>query len=165
LASPFARADASNGTGAEAKEDIAMTVHDILQTKGAQVVSVAPGDTVGNVARVLNDRRIGAVLVREDGKVVGVFSERDVVRGLARYGAQALDRLVSDLMTHDVVTCKPNDTVHDVMERMTARRIRHLPVLENGQLKGIVSIGDLVKARIEEAEREAQDLREYIKAG
>jgi CBS domain-containing protein len=142
-----------------------MTVHDILQTKGAQVVSVSPGDTVGNVARVLNDRRIGAVLVRDEGKVVGVFSERDVVRGLARYGAQTLDRPVSDLMTHDVVTCKPNDTVHDVMERMTARRIRHLPVLENGQLKGIVSIGDLVKARIEEAEREAQDLREYIKAG
>ena len=142
-----------------------MTVQDILQSKGGQVVSVAPGDTIGNVARVLADRRIGAVLVREEGKVVGVFSERDVVRGLARHGAQALERPVSDLMTREVITCKPAETVHDVMERMTARRIRHLPVLDNGQLTGIVSIGDLVKARIEEAEREASDLREYIKAG
>jgi CBS domain-containing protein len=142
-----------------------MTVQAILQSKGAQVVSVSPGDTVGNVARVLADRRIGAVLVREQGKVVGVFSERDIVRGLARYGAQSLDRPVSDLMTHDVITCKPLESVHDVMERMTARRVRHLPVIDNGQLIGIVSIGDLVKERIEEAEREAQDLREYIKAG
>jgi len=142
-----------------------MTVQAILQSKGAQVVSVSPGDTVGNVARVLADRRIGAVLVRQEGKVVGVFSERDVVRGLARHGAQALERPVSDLMTHDVITCKPLESVHDVMERMTARRIRHLPVIDNGQLIGIVSIGDLVKERIEEAEREAQDLREYIKAG
>ena len=142
-----------------------MTVQAILQSKGNQVVSVSPGDTVGKVTRVLADRRIGAVLVRQEGKVVGVFSERDIVRGLARYGAQALDRLVSDLMTHDVITCKPSETVHDVMERMTARRIRHLPVVDNGQLIGIVSIGDLVKERIEEAEREAQDLREYIKAG
>jgi CBS domain-containing protein len=142
-----------------------MTVQAILQSKGAQVVSVSPGDTVGNVARVLADRRIGAVLVREQGKVVGVFSERDIVRGLARYGAQSLDRPVSDLMTHDVITCKPAESVHDVMERMTARRVRHLPVIDNGQLIGIVSIGDLVKERIEEAEREAQDLREYIKAG
>jgi len=142
-----------------------MTVQAILQGKGAQVVSVSPGDTVGNVARVLSDRRIGAVLVREQGKVVGVFSERDIVRGLARYGAQSLERPVSDLMTHDVITCKPSESVHDVMERMTARRVRHLPVIDNGQLIGIVSIGDLVKERIEEAEREAQDLREYIKAG
>lgn len=142
-----------------------MSVQDILQSKGGQVVSVSPGDSVGNVSRVLADRRIGAVLVREEGRVVGVFSERDVVRGLARYGAPALDRPVSDLMTREVITCKPSDTVHDVMERMTAKRIRHLPVLDNGQLKGIVSIGDLVKARIEEAEREAQDLKEYIKAG
>ena len=142
-----------------------MTVQAILQSKGAQVVSVSPGDTVGNVARVLSDRRIGAVLVREQGKVVGVFSERDIVRGLARYGAQSLERPVSDLMTHDVITCKPAESVHDVMERMTARRVRHLPVIDNGQLIGIVSIGDLVKERIEEAEREAQDLREYIKAG
>lgn len=142
-----------------------MTVQAILQSKGAQVVSVSPGDTVGNVARVLADRRIGAVLVRQEGKVVGVFSERDVVRGLARHGAQVLERPVSDLMTHDVITCKPLESVHDVMERMTARRIRHLPVIDNGQLIGIVSIGDLVKERIEEAEREAQDLREYIKAG
>lgn len=142
-----------------------MTVQSILQSKGAQVVSVSPGDTVGNVARVLADRRIGAVLVRQEGKVVGVFSERDVVRGLARHGAQSLERPVSDLMTHDVITCKPLESVHDVMERMTARRIRHLPVVDNGQLIGIVSIGDLVKERIEEAEREARDLREYIKAG
>jgi len=142
-----------------------MTVQAILQGKGAQVVSVSPGDTVGNVARVLADRRIGAVLVRQESKVVGVFSERDIVRGLARYGAQSLERPVSDLMTHDVITCKPSESVHDVMERMTARRIRHLPVVDNGQLIGIVSIGDLVKERIEEAEREAQDLREYIKAG
>jgi CBS domain-containing protein len=142
-----------------------MTVQAILQSKGAQVVSVSPGDTVGNVARVLADRRIGAVLVREQGKVVGVFSERDIVRGLARYGVQSLERPVSDLMTHDVITCKPAESVHDVMERMTARRVRHLPVIDNGQLIGIVSIGDLVKERIEEAEREAQDLREYIKAG
>lgn len=142
-----------------------MTVHDILESKGGQVVSVGPDDTVSSVARVLADRRIGAVLVRDEGRVVGVFSERDVVRGLGRYGAATLDRPVSDLMTRDVVTCRPTDTVHDVMERMTAKRIRHLPVLDNGQLKGIVSIGDLVKARIDEAEREAQDLREYIKAG
>src|ERR1041385_1417005 len=121
-----------------------MTVQDILHSKGGQVVSVSPGDTVGNVARVLADRRIGAVLVREEGKVVGVFSERDVLRGLSRYGAQALERPVSDLMTREVVTAKPAETVHDVMERMTARRIRHLPVLDNGQLIGIVSIGDQV---------------------
>lgn len=142
-----------------------MTVHDILESKGGQVVSVAPHDTVSSVARVLADRRIGAVLVRDEGKVVGVFSERDVVRGLGRHGSASLDRPVSDLMTRDVVTCRSADTVHDVMERMTTKRIRHLPVMDSGQLKGIVSIGDLVKARIEEVEREAQDLREYIKAG
>ena len=142
-----------------------MSVQDILQTKGGQVVSVGPNDTVAAVARVLSDRRIGAVLVREEAKVVGVFSERDAIRALAKHGAKALDLPMKELMTRDVVYARPTDTVHELMEQMTARRIRHLPVMDNGQLRGVISIGDVVKARIEEAERETQDLKHYIAAG
>jgi len=142
-----------------------MSVQDILQSKGGQVVSVGPNDTVAAVARVLSDRRIGAVLVREEGKVVGVFSERDAIRAVAKHGAKALDLPMKELMTRDVVYARPTDTVHELMEQMTARRIRHLPVMDNGQLQGVISIGDVVKARIEEAERETQDLKHYIAAG
>ncbi len=135
----------------------------ILKGKGKEVVSVAPGDTVLAVARVLTERRIGAALVRDAaGRTLGIISERDIVGGMANQGQGTTQLPAERLMTRDLVTVTPQTRVTEAMELMTRHRVRHLPVLENGELVGLVSIGDLVKARIEEAEHEAAELKAYV---
>ncbi|MDO1558303.1 CBS domain-containing protein [Brevundimonas sp. 2R-24] len=142
-----------------------MLVTEILKDKGGAVHQVGPDATVSKAAGELLDRKVGAVVVTDGGRVAGIFSERDMVRAVCQDGASALERPVSDYMTRDVVTAEPSDTVDTLMARMTDRRIRHLPVVEHGRLTGIVSIGDLVKCKIAEATHEADTLRQYIAAG
>jgi CBS domain-containing protein len=139
-----------------------MTVARIINEKGRDVVTIGPGASLAEVAALLSEKRIGAVVVIDNGELLGILSERDIVRGLARHGAEVLNKLASDCMTSRVVTCRPEDTINDVMQKMTTGRFRHLPVIENGALAGLVSIGDIVKRRIEEVEREAEQIREYI---
>jgi CBS domain-containing protein len=135
----------------------------VLKGKGSDVVSVAPGDTVLAVARVLTERGIGAALVRDPaGALLGIISERDIVRGMANQGQGTTQLPAEKLMTRDLVTVAPQTSVGEAMELMTRRRVRHLPVLEGGQLVGLVSIGDLVKRRIDEAEHEAAELKAYV---
>jgi CBS domain-containing protein len=140
-----------------------MTIASILAHKGSAVTTVTPDMAVHDVARLLTERRIGAALVTDtNGDVLGVISERDIVKGVAGIGAQVLQRPAREIMTSPVITCSPRDSVNEAMEQMTDRRIRHLPVLDGGKLAGMVSIGDLVKARIDETEREAAALKDYI---
>ena len=141
-----------------------MNVDGILRAKGASVVTIKPDATIGDLVRGLRDERIGAMVVSEDGRsVLGIISERDVVRGLAERGPRILEAAVAELMTRQVVSCTPRDTVKQVMAEMTKRRIRHVPVLTDGVLSGIISIGDVVKNRLEEIEMETNVLREaYI---
>ena len=135
----------------------------ILKNKGREVVSVAPNAPVLSVARVLTERGIGAALVRDPaGALLGIISERDIVRGMANQGQGTTQLPAEKLMTRDLVTVTPQTRVSEAMELMTRRRVRHLPVLENGQLTGLVSIGDLVKLRIDEAEHEAAELKAYV---
>jgi CBS domain-containing protein len=142
-----------------------MYVYDILAGKGDRVVTIAPDATIQELAALLLAERIGAAIVQgHDDTVAGVISERDVVGGLARHGTRCLDMAVRDLMTELVIYCTPGMPIEEVMDLMTERRVRHLPVVENDRLAGIVSIGDAVKARIAQFEREAQDLRQYISA-
>jgi CBS domain-containing protein len=143
-----------------------MNVRTILKSKGGDVVSVQADETVSAAARLLTNRRIGALVVGDaGGDIVGMFSERDIVAGIAKHGAAVLDRPVSALMTRDVVFCRPADTIGEVMGKMTDRRIRHLPVVDGDRLLGVISIGDVVKQRIAESENEAEALREYISTG
>jgi CBS domain-containing protein len=143
-----------------------MLVETILRTKGAEVVTIAPDTTVTAAATLLAERRIGAIVVTDaKGGVIGILSERDIVIAVGTRGARALDQHVADLMARKVETCGRGDTISHVMTVMTARRVRHLPVVEDGRLIGIVSIGDVVKSRIEETEHEAQSLRDYVLAG
>jgi CBS domain-containing protein len=143
-----------------------MDVDGILRVKGARVTTIPPDATVASLVRGLRDARIGAMVVSEDGyRVDGIVSERDVVHGLAESGARVLDRRVSEIMTTPVSTCSPSDPVKTVMETMTVRRIRHLPVVSNGRLVGIVSIGDVVKNRLDEMATETSVLREAYLAG
>jgi len=139
-----------------------MNVARIINEKGRQVVTTALDTTLADVAAILAEKRIGAVIVAEGGAIRGILSERDIVRALARDGAKALGMLAADCMTEKVMTCRPDDTIHDVMQTMTSGRFRHVPVVEAGQLVGIVSIGDVVKWRIEEVEQEANQIRDYI---
>ena len=139
-----------------------MTVARILNEKGRDVVTTSPQTSLAEVAAILAEKRIGAVLVVENGAIRGILSERDVVRALARHGSEAMRKLAGECMTERVVTCQPEDTIHEVMQKMTSGRFRHVPVLEGGQLAGIVSIGDVVKRRLEEVEMEAEQIREYI---
>lgn len=141
-----------------------MNVDGILRTKGANVVTIRPDASVGQLVSGLREERIGAMVVSEDGRtVLGIVSERDVVRGLADRGPRILEGRVAELMTRQVFSCTPQDTVKHVMAEMTKRRIRHLPVITDGVLSGIVSIGDVVKNRLEEMETETNVLREaYI---
>ncbi len=141
-----------------------MNVDGILRAKGANVVTIRPDATVGQLVDGLREERIGAMVVSEDGRtVLGIVSERDVVRGLADRGPRILEAPVAELMTRQVFSCTPQDSVKHVMAEMTKRRIRHLPVITEGALSGIVSIGDVVKNRLEEMETETNVLREaYI---
>jgi len=142
-----------------------MKVSEILKAKGSRVVTVGPHSSVHDLARRLKLEGIGAAVVSRDGqRVEGIVSESEIVRSLAEHGARLLDKPVSDVMLMSVVTCTGEDTVKEVMRRMTRHRVRHLPVLENGKLAGIVSIGDVVKSRVDEMELEANVLRDYIVA-
>lgn len=140
-----------------------MILEQILREKGGQVYSVAEAASLKEAAELLDQRKVGAmVILNEGGSLIGVISERDIVRAVARGGPAALKNTVSDAMTRQVVTARPRETVEAAMDRMTDRRIRHLPVVESGRLLGVVSIGDLVKWRIAEATAEVAAIRSYI---
>ncbi len=143
-----------------------MQVSGLLAVKGDEVVTVSPEETATEVVATLASKRIGAVVVTEDGKhIAGVLSERDIVRALADGGADALERPASSLMTTEVFTCEPATTVDQLMSLMTERRIRHVPVVVEGCLAGLVSIGDVVRDRIADLETESQVLHDYIAHG
>lgn len=142
-----------------------MLVAEILKTKGDAVFTITPQITVAAACGELDRRRVGALIVCDGDRVVGVFSERDVVKAVSAEGAGALTRPVSDFMSADVVFAKPSESVAVLMGRMTDRRIRHLPVLRESRLAGVISIGDVVKCQIAEATNEAESLRTYISAG
>ena len=143
-----------------------MFVSDILSQKGGLVYSVTPATSVAEVAQQLSSRRVGSVLVLSDqGAVMGIVSERDLVRATATHGAKALELEARQVMTRDVVTCDPDDSIDEVMQTMTNGRFRHLPVVHRGELLGLISIGDVVKARLEETQYEAEALKAYIVAG
>ena len=139
-----------------------MQVENILQSKGRAVTTVTSGSTIAEAVDLLNGKKIGAVVVVDGKKVVGILSERDVVRHLGQDWTALASRPVSEVMTKNVVSVSRFATIADVMERMTEKRIRHMPIVENGELVGIVSIGDVVKRKIEETEQEAIALKEYI---
>jgi len=139
-----------------------MLVSQILRAKGDAVFTVAPTDTVGRVAELLHSRRIGALVVTEADRVVGIVSERDIVRAVAGGDVTVTSRPVSTYMTANVVFAEPGESLDSLLSRMTDRRIRHLPVCQAGRLVGIVSIGDLVKWKISEVEAEADGLKAYI---
>ncbi len=140
-----------------------MAVAQILNLKGRSVISAAPTDTVQAIADTLSKHRIGAVLIRDDaGGLAGIASERDIVKAIARHGVAALAKTAAEIMTSKVRTCSPGDTEAALMSLMTEHRIRHLPVVEDGQLIGMISIGDVVKLRIESVEREAEEMKSYI---
>ena len=138
------------------------TAHDILRFKGRTVHSVRPGDTVLAALGVMAQHDIGAVLVLEGDQVVGIFTERDYSRKVVLVGRSSKDSPVSAIMTADVVCARPHNTVEDCMGLMTERRVRHLPVIENGHVVGLISIGDLVKATIDEQEFTINQLKNYI---
>jgi CBS domain-containing protein len=140
-----------------------MTVRAILDAKGRQVVSIGADATVSSAVKILSERRIGAVLVLAGGKIDGILSERDIVRELGARGPAILDEPVRAVMTTKVMTCRRNDTVALLMEKMTEGKFRHLPVVEDGQLIGLISIGDVVKHRVMEYEAEQEAMRDYIK--
>lgn len=142
-----------------------MLVAQILKDKGDQVFTCAPGDSLQDAARALKERRVGAMVVCDADRVVGILSERDIVTAVAKDGGGCLTRPVADYMTADVQFAKPADAIDSLMERMTERRIRHLPVLNEERLAGIVSIGDVVKVKITETEIEAESLKAYIVSG
>ena len=141
-----------------------MLVSQILRAKGDAVFTIAPSDTVGRVAELLHSRRVGALVVLEADRVVGIVSERDVVRAVAGGGVKVMSRPVSDYMTANVLFADPGETIDSLLSRMTDRRIRHLPVCKADRLVGIVSIGDLVKWKISEVEAEADGLKANIAA-
>lgn len=142
-----------------------MLIAEILKDKGGAVFTAAPADDLQSTVQALDDKRVGALVVCEGDRVVGILSERDLVRAVAQHGHEALARPVQDYMTQDVVFADPTETVGVLMERMTDRRIRHLPVIQEGRLVGVVSIGDLVKSQIAEATFEAESMKAYIGAG
>lgn len=140
-----------------------MIVAMILEEKGRSVVTIGAGAAIGEAVSELAKHKIGAIVVVEGTeRIAGIVSERDVVRAVAKDGSDALSRSVGSIMTSDVVTCGDSETIIEVMTRMTLGRFRHLPVADQGRLSGIISIGDVVKARIEEVEREAEEMRAYI---
>ncbi|MFC5342829.1 CBS domain-containing protein [Brevundimonas staleyi] len=142
-----------------------MLVAEILKDKGGDVFSVAPDITLADACAELDGRRVGALIVCDGDRVVGVISERDVVKAVSADGSASLGKPVSDYMSRNVIFAEPGETVAVLMERMTDRRIRHLPVLKDSRLSGVISIGDVVKCQIAEATQEAESLRTYIAAG
>ena len=140
-----------------------MTVSIILAGKGRDVVTIEPNATLGAAVELLAEKRIGAVvIVGADRRIVGILSERDIVRALAEQGRKALDEPVSAAMTRKVSTCHERETISSIMERMTTGKFRHMPVVDQGRLVGIISIGDVVKHRVHEMEHESRAMRDYI---
>jgi CBS domain-containing protein len=145
--------------------EVHVLVSDLIRRKGSSVASAPPDTTVAALLDLLAERGIGAVVVSADGgRVTGIVSERDVVRALRRDGPALLDAPIADLMTADVVVAAPGDTVEDLMRLMTDRRIRHVPVVAGGRMAGIISIGDVVKSRIDELEADRAQLIGYIQS-
>jgi CBS domain-containing protein len=141
-----------------------MTVRSILDAKGHHVESIQPGAKLSDAVKLLGEKKIGAVLVLNmGGRIEGILSERDIVRVLSERGAGVLDEPVSAVMTRKVVSCRSADTVAAIMEMMTIGKFRHLPVVEDGKLVGLISIGDIVKQRVQDYESEQEALRDYIK--
>ena len=139
-----------------------MKVSDILSAKGQKVRTISPEETAINAANRLRIENIGALVVSRDGRgIYGMLSERDIINGLAEHGSELPHLPVSRLMSRSVVTCAPGDSIAEISRIMTRRRVRHLPVLQDGQLAGIVSIGDVVKHRLDEVEMETNVLRDY----
>ena len=140
-----------------------MTVKTILSTKGSEVITIGPTATLNEAIAALTRHRIGALVVLgADARVIGILSERDIVRALSEHGDGALREPLGQSMTRTVVTCAEADTISEIMDRMTRGRFRHIPVLEQDRLIGIISIGDVVKQRLTEMERESEALRDYI---
>ncbi|MGO9634296.1 MAG: CBS domain-containing protein [Steroidobacteraceae bacterium] len=141
-----------------------MIVKNILLGRRGNVVTIEPSADLAAAVKLLAERRIGAVIILGgDHHIVGILSERDIVRALAEHGPTALNEPVGQVMTRDVKTCSEDDTIEDLMARMTKGKFRHMPVVEQGKLIGIVSIGDVVKNRVEEIEHESEALRDYIR--
>src|SRR5437879_13576050 len=140
-----------------------MTVRSILDSKGHQVQGAEPHARLSAAIKILCERKIGAVLVMSQGRIEGILSERDIVRVLGERGASVLDEPVGAVMTRKVVSCRESDTVSGIMEMMTLGKFRHLPVVEDGKVVGLISIGDIVKRRVHEYEAEQEALRDYIK--
>lgn len=142
-----------------------MNVKAILATKGGDIVSIEPTAALLAAAKLMRARRIGSLVIRgAGGRLSGILSERDIVCALAEHGAAALAFPVAQVMTRNVMTCSEDDTVAGIMEQMTAGKFRHMPVVNEGQLIGLVSIGDVVKQRVEEVERESEAMRDYIRS-
>ena len=141
-----------------------MKVKDILAGKGSDVVGIEPAAALQSAATLLAQKKIGAVVIRgAGGRLAGILSERDIVRAVAKQGPAALDLSVAQAMTREVITCTEDDTCAEIMERMTSGKFRHLPVLRDNALVGLISIGDVVKQRVEEIERETEAMRDYIR--
>jgi CBS domain-containing protein len=142
---------------------MSMHIAAVIKRKGSRVVSIAPDRTIAEAVSLLTTNGIGAVLVLDStGDIHGILSERDIVSGLSRHGADALSQRVDALMTRDVLRCSPRDTIAEVMAVMTERRTRHLAVMEDGKLAGLISIGDVVKQRLIDANLEVETLRGYV---
>lgn len=140
-----------------------MHVSTILKNKGQTIITIRPEEPLAAVAQLLAVNRIGAVLCTDaDGNIAGILSERDIVRGLASIGALVLAKVAGDLMTRRVVSCTPNDTIASVMTKMTDGRFRHMPVVEQNRLVGFISIGDVVRFRLEEYNAEMENMRDYV---
>ncbi len=139
-----------------------MTVQAILDSKGHHIIHVTPEVTLAAAVKLLSERRIGAVLVMSGHKLDGILSERDIVRVIGDRGADALSEPVANVMTRKVISCKPDDTVAAIMEKMTSGKFRHLPVMHDDRIVGLISIGDVVKSRVQEFEHEQEALRDYI---
>jgi CBS domain-containing protein len=141
-----------------------MSIQSILNHKGSKVITIAPDTKVGTAAHRLRLEQIGAIVITSGDHIEGILSERDIVHGLTEHGAEVIDLPVSALMSRNVHTCRPDAEIRDVMRLMTLHRIRHVPVAENGVLRGILSIGDVVKSRLEDMELETNVLRDYAVA-
>ena len=139
-----------------------MTIARILENRDSNIASCTTGDTVAEASQMLSERRIGALPVYESGRIAGIFSERDLLYCIAREGAAVLDRQVGEVMTAPPITVTSDTTVLDALDLMTRRRIRHLPVIDGDQVRGFISIGDLVKYRMDMLETERSQMREYI---
>jgi CBS domain-containing protein len=141
-----------------------MTVKTILAAKGGDIITIEPGADLATAAKLLSKHRIGAVLIQgAGGRIAGILSERDIVRVLSEQGAAALALQVGQVMTRNVATCGEDESIASIMEKMTAGKFRHMPVMSKGQLVGVVSIGDVVKQRVGEIESESEAMRDYIR--